>query len=214
MLPEGFFYQHRPNDLKMTVEDYLTARWLQKPASLLDADIPVCVSMAFLFTTPERARDMKQKPVYIMGVASNRDDTRSTWATLEEHQLSTAKSGRIICESAGISPTDVDFDGFYDGYPQFHHLHMEGFGFAGVKEGEGLDFYQTDISIEGPHPVSPSGGNQAGGRTRFWHHLDAIQQLQGRAGPRSIRRRCEIGVSGGPTPQGGNFTVWSNKPPV
>ena len=84
--------------------------------------------------------------------------------------------------------------------------------FAGVQRGEALDFYQTDITIEGPNPASPSGGNAGAGRTRFWMHTDSIQQIQGRAGDRQISKPAEVGVSGGPTPTGGNFTVWSATP--
>ena len=90
---------------------------------------------------------------------------------------------------------------------------MEGLGFAGVKEGEGLDLYQEDISIEGPHPVSPSGGNVGSGRTRFWMHTDSIQQIQGRAGDRQISIPAEIGVSGGPLPlYHADFIVWGASP--
>ena len=41
----------------------------------------------------------------------------------------------------------------------------EGLRFAarGEKRGYALDLYQTDISIEGPNPVSPSGGNSGNG---------------------------------------------------
>ena len=67
-----------------------------------------------------------------------------------------------------------------------------------VQRGEGLDFFQGDISIEGPNPVSPSGGNTGSGRTRFWMHTDSIQQLQGRAGARAVTGvRPEIAISGG-----------------
>ena len=101
----------------------------------------------------------------------------------------------------------------YDGFALFHQFHLEGLGYRGVKFGEALDFYQTDISIEGPNPVSPSGGNIGSGRTRFWMHTDCIQQLQGRAGARRVTGvKPEIAVSGGPMPLGGNFTVWSATP--
>ena len=70
MFPEGFWAQHRPEVL--TVEDYLSARWIAKPANLFDNDIPIMASGAYLFTTAERAKDMKQKPVYILNHASDR----------------------------------------------------------------------------------------------------------------------------------------------
>ena len=63
LFPEGYWAQHRPEEL--TVEDYLSARWIAKPANLFDNDIPIMASAAYLFTTAERAKDMKQKPVYI-----------------------------------------------------------------------------------------------------------------------------------------------------
>ncbi|MCH8801360.1 MAG: hypothetical protein IH963_10665 [Chloroflexi bacterium] len=101
----------------------------------------------------------------------------------------------------------------YDGFSLFHQFHLEGLRYRGMKNGEALDFYQTDISIEGPSPVLPSGGNIGSGRSRFWMHTDCIQQIQGRAGARQITGvKPEIGVSGGPMPMGGNFTVWSASP--
>ena len=68
--PEGFFAQNRPGDV-VSREDYLNARWLAKPANLYDADMPIMCVSSFLLTTPERAADMKQKPVYILGHAQS-----------------------------------------------------------------------------------------------------------------------------------------------
>jgi hypothetical protein len=211
LFPEGYWAQHRPEPL--TTEDYLAARWIAKPASLFDNDIPITVSAAYLFTTPERARDMQQKPVYILNHASSRATPRSLTPTLDEVEAETAKTGRKLYEGAGITAADLSFENMYDGFTLFHQFHLEGLGYRGIKFGEALDFYQTDISIAGPNPVSPSGGNIGSGRSRFWMHTDCIQQLQGRAGARQVTGvKPEIAVSGGPMPLGGNFTVWSATP--
>ena len=211
LFPEGYWAQHRPEQL--TREDYLAARWIAKPASLFDNDIPIMASAAYLFTTAERAKDMKQRPVYILNHASSRGRPRSLLGTLDEVQAETGSTGKKILEGAGITANDLSFENMYDGYSLFHQFHIEGLGYRGIKFGEALDFYQTDISIEGPSPVLPSGGNIGGGRSRFWMHTDCIQQLQGRAGARSVTGvKPEIAVSGGPTPFGGNFTVWSASP--
>ena len=211
MFPEGYWAQHRPEQLPP--EDYLAARWIAKPANLFDNDIPIMVSAAYLFTTAERAKDMKQKPVYILNHASSRGTARSITPTLDEVQAETASTGRKIYEGAGITASDLSFENMYDGFPQFHQHHIEGLGYRGMKFGDALDFYQTDISIEGPNPVLPSGGNIGSGRSRFWMHTDCIQQLQGRAGARQVKGvKPEIAVSGGPMPMGGNFTVWSATP--
>ena len=96
----------------------------------------------------------------------------------------------------------------YDGFATFHNYFVEGLGYGGMKRGDALDFYMSeDISVNGPKPISPSGGNVGSGRTRIWMHTDTIQQLQGRAGGRQVNG-AEVGISGGPMPQGGDFTVW------
>jgi acetyl-CoA acetyltransferase len=211
MFPEGYWAQHRPENL--TAEDYLAARWIAKPANLFDNDIPIMVAAAYLFTTPERARDMKQKPVYILNHAGSRTRARSLTPTLDEVEQETARTARKLYEGAGITAKDLSFENMYDGFALFHQFHLEGLGYRGIKFGEALDFYQTDISIEGPNPVLPSGGNIGSGRSRFWMHTDCIQQLQGRAGARQVTGvKPEIAVSGGPMPMGGNFMVWSATP--
>ena len=211
LFPEGYWAQHRPEQLPP--EDYLAARWIAKPANLFDNDIPIMTSAAYLFTTADRAKDMNQKPVYILNHASSRGTARSITPTLDEVQAETASTGRKIYEGAGITASDLSFENMYDGFTQFHQFHIEGLGYRGMKFGEALDFYQTDISIEGPNPVLPSGGNIGSGRSRFWMHTDSIQQLQGRAGARQVTGvKPEIAVSGGPMPMGGNFTVWSATP--
>ena len=211
LFPEGYWAQHRPEQL--LPEDYLASRWIAKPANLFDNDIPIMTSAAYLFTTADRAQDMQQKPVYILNHASSRGTPRSLTPTLEEIQAETGSTGRKIYEGAGITADNLSFENMYDGFAQFHQFHIEGLGYRGMKFGDALDFYQTDISIEGPNPILPSGGNIGSGRSRFWMHTDCIQQIQGRAGARALTGvKPEIGVSGGPMPMGGNYTVWSVSP--
>ena len=65
--PEGYWYQHRPTPL--TAEEYNESRWVAEPANLYDNDIPIHTAAAYLFTTAERARDMRQPPAYVLGHA-------------------------------------------------------------------------------------------------------------------------------------------------
>jgi len=209
--PEGYWYQNRPEEL--TVEDYVNARWVAKPANLFDNDIPIMATCAYVFTTAERAKDMKQKPVYILGHASDRIKTRGQLPILEEVEECASSNGRKLYEAAGITAKDLSFENMYDGFSLFHVFHLEGLEFAGVKRGEALDFFNsTDFSNDSPHPVSPSGGNIGSGRTRFWMSTDCMQQIQGRAGARQIKIKAEVGVSGGYFPYGGNFIVWGANP--
>ena len=219
LFPEGYWAQHRPEPL--TAEDYNNARWVAKPANLFDNDIPIQAAGAYLITTAERAKDMRQKPVYVLGHAgAGRFEnglylgakSRGVIETLEEAQGNAASTGRKLFEAAGIQSTDIDFENMYDGFGLFHVFHIEGIRYAGIKEGEALDLFQNDISIDSAFPVSPSGGNIGSGRTRFWNHTDSIQQLQGRAGARQMKKQVEVGLSGGFMPFWSNFVVWSSSP--
>ena len=219
LFPEGYWAQHRP--MPITVDDYINSRWICEPANLLDNDMPIHTAGAYLITTAERAKDLKQTPVYVLGHAGAGEvqgdvytgvRSRGIIETLEEAERSAAATGRRVYEAAGVTAADVQFENAYDGFSLFHVFHLEGFGFAGVKQGEALDFFQTDISIHGPNPVSPSGGNIGGGRTRFWMHTDSIQQIQGRAGARQMSIPANIGISGGFMPFWSNFIVWSSSP--
>jgi len=213
MNPDGFFAQHRPEPV--TIEDYLAARWINKPMNLFDNDMPLQVSVAYLFTTPERAKDMKQKPVYILNHATNRPTYRSTTYTLDDIEPAQEVLARKLYEGSGITASELDVFNPYDGFTLFTQWYLEGLGWHGVKKGEAHDFYNGDISVEGPHPFSSSGGNAGSGRTRWWMHTDSIQQLQGRAGPRQVHiknGRPETAISGGPMPMGGDWTVWSTSP--
>ncbi|MDQ1426287.1 MAG: hypothetical protein QOD72_3785 [Acidimicrobiaceae bacterium] len=219
LFPEGYFAQSRPADV--TAEDYINARWVSEPANLLDNDMPIHTATAYLVTTAERAKDMKQKPAYVLGHAGagvvkgntySRVRAHGVIENLEEIEDNAAATGRKIFEASGITAKDLSFENMYDGFALFHVFHIEGIGYAGIKRGEALDLFQTDISINGPNPVSPSGGNVGSGRTRCWMQTDSIQQIQGRAGARQIKKPAAIGISGGFIAAWSNFIVWSATP--
>ena len=210
MFPEGFYYQNRPEEL--TVEDYLSARWVCKPLGLFDADMPIQTVVCYLMTTPERAKDMKQKPVYVLNHLTVRERSRSSAQTLDETEAYTDSLARKSYEGSGLKPSDLDIFNAYDGFTLFHQYYLEGLQWHGVKRGEAHDLYAGDISVEGPHPIMPSGGNAGNGRTRFWHWTDSIQQLQGRAGPRQVNIRAETAIAGGPTVGGGDWMLFGTSP--
>jgi acetyl-CoA acetyltransferase len=219
LFPEGYWAQHRPEPV--TVDDYLNAPLVAEPANLLDNDLPIHTAGAYIITTSGRAKDMRQPPAYVLGHAGTGIVRGGQWLPmrsngviepLEDMEEWSAATGRKVYESAGITARDVTFENMYDGFSLFHVFHIEGLGFAGIKRGEALDLFQTDISIEGPNPVSPSGGNIGGGRSRFWNHTDTIQQIQGRAGARAVKVPIVTGISGGWQAWQCNAIVWSPTP--
>ena len=210
MMPEGYYAQHRPE--MPTKEDYQSARWIVKPMSIMDMDLPIQTAVAFVLTTGERARGMRQKPVYILNHCSQRGVVRSTTETLEETEAFADHIAAMCYEGSGLKPSELDVFNPYDGYVLFTQYYLDAFGWHGVKRGEALDFYAGDISVEGPHPFSSSGGNNGNGRTRSWGMYDCIQQLRGQAGKRQVKVRAETAVAGAFTPGTSDWTVFGTSP--
>ena len=210
LTPWGYNATHGVEQL--TVEDYVTSRHILKPLRLWDCDRPVNASGAYLFTTAERARDMKQTPVYILNHNQHSARQRSTQASLDELEAETDRLARMMFEGSGLGPQDVDIFNPYDGYSTMTQFWLEAFQWHGVKRGEAFDFYAGDIRVEGPHPFSSSSGNLGTGRLRTAMWTDSIEQLRGTAGGRQVTVRAEVAVGGFGPPLGGGWMMFGKYP--
>jgi acetyl-CoA acetyltransferase len=211
MIPWGYYTLHQPEPF--TTEDYLNARWVNKPLNLFDNDRPVNAVGCYVLTTADRAKDMKQKPVYIWNHAEHQAGHRSSVQTLDESQAWCESEARKTLEGSGLSIADIDIFNPYDGFTLFTQTWLEAFGWHGVKKGEALHFYGGDISVKGPHPFMSSGGNSGSGRTRTAIYTDTIEQLRGTAGPRQVRVKADTGIAGCVLPQTNSHVVFSKYQP-
>jgi hypothetical protein len=179
MTPWGFYTNHEPRML--TREDYLSSRYILKPLHIWDCDRPIHGVTAYLFTTAERARDMRQKPAYVLGHSQHQWPARSTTPTLDEMEAGTDFAANLLYEASGLKPADVDVFNPYDGYSMFTKFLTETFRGKGVKRGDAHDLYKH-IQLEGSTPLCSGGGNLGNGRTRSMMYTDCIEQLRGRVG--------------------------------
>jgi hypothetical protein len=208
--PWSYYALHEPYQL--TREEYLSGRVIEEPLVIHDCDRPVNTCAAFVFTTAERAKHLRQKPIYVLNHAQNAGRGRSSMATLDEHQAAVASLARKMWEGSGLTAKDVDIFNPYDGYLTFTQTFLEGFGWHGVKLGEAHDFYADDIRVEGPHPFLSSGGNNGTGRTRACLFSDSLEQLRGTAGARQVTVRAETALAGCNTPDSCGFLMLSKHP--
>ncbi len=207
----GYYTLHEPH--QFTVEDYTTSRYILKPLRIWDCDRPVHAVSAFLFTTAERARDMKQKPVYVLNHnQGGPEGPRSTNMVLDDVEAWAARAARMAYEGSGLSPKDVDIFNPYDGYSSMTLFILEGFQWHGVKKGEAHEFFKGDIRVEGPHPFCSGGGNLGNGRTRSAMYIDSIEQLRGTAGKRQVRVRAETAICAFAPPGSMTYLCLSNSP--
>src|SRR6266508_2670893 len=98
---------------RVTVKDVGGSRWICKPLHLLDCCVETDNATCIIVTSAERARDLKQKPAYVMGVAGrvNKARTDFHWAAGPISRVAGYYAKDIVFGQAGITPEDVDVTG-------------------------------------------------------------------------------------------------------
>jgi acetyl-CoA acetyltransferase len=170
----------------LTLEDYFRSPWISEPFRKLDCDFPIDGAGGLVLTTVERARDLKRKPIYVLGCA-RRDGTMEEWEMWPD--LTTMASKEVsdrVWQESGLRAPDVDVAEVYDGFSFLALCWLEDAGFC--KKGEGGPFIASGaIVLEGSLPTNTHGGNLSEGRSHgVGAVLEAVQQLRGDCGPRQV----------------------------
>ena len=211
LTPWGFNATHGIEPI--TVEDYKSSRFILNPLRIWDCDRPVQASTAYLFTTADRAKDMRQKPVYVLNHSQhNFKQPQHAGGPGRDRGCGPTARPSGCTKAPGSGPKDVDIFNPYDGYSVMTQFYLEAFQWHGVKRGDAFEFYAGDISVKGPHPFSSSGGNLGNGRTRSAMYTDSIEQLRGTAGARQVTVRAETALAAFTTPPSGGWIMFGKHP--
>ena len=162
----------------ITVEDVLASRIISSPLHLLDCCIISDGAGALVLTSVERARDLAQPPVVILGGAE----------AVQHHgigrrdllDIAARQSGPLALERAGVRHADIDMAMIYDSYTITVLATLESLGFC--KPGEGGAFCADGrIGLGGALPINTDGGglssNHPGMRGIFLV-IEAAKQLR------------------------------------
>lgn len=159
----------------------LNSRWIVKPLHLLDCCLETDNATALIVTSAERARDLRQKPIYIMGVAGrvNKPRTDFHWAHGPISRVAGYYAKDIVFGQAGIKPEDVDITGSYDAFTFTTMLQLEEYGFC--KKGEGGQYVSSGIiELGGRRPNNTSGSHLCEGYTHGMSMvIENTRQLRG-----------------------------------
>lgn len=175
----------------ITLADHQASRMIVEPFHLLDICLESDGACAVLVTSAERARDLRHKPVYIMGAAygggPNQGDDLFDAIRWPDHAHNYAKYiAGDLWRSAGVGPKDVDVAEIYDCFTYSVIMQLEGLGFC--KEGEGGAFVQNGrIDRDGELPLNTHGGLLSEAYIHGFNHVvEAVEQLRGDAGSRQV----------------------------
>ena len=191
--PDAIFH-----DTALTVDDVLASPVISEPLHIVEIVMPVTGGAAVVVTSAERAARARHRPVRVAGFGEHLTHKTHTYAP-ELLVTPVAAAASRAFTMAGLSPRDMDMVQLYDCYTITVLLTLEDSGFCG--KGEAMAFVRDhDLSFEGDFPCNTHGGQlgfgQAGLAGGMSQVVEAVRQVQGRAGVRQLGRHDTAYVSG------------------
>jgi acetyl-CoA acetyltransferase len=181
----------------ITVDDVVDSRMIADPLHMLDCCSITDGGGAFIVTTAERAKDLQQPPVYVLGAAG----AQTHWNICQQTDFTTsagAKAGPIAFERAGVTHDDVDLLMFYDSFTITCLILLESLGF--VPRGEGGPFVaEGHLKRGGKWPLNTDGGGLSSchpGMRGIFLIIEAVRQLRGQGGEAQVPD-CEVAIAAG-----------------
>ena len=169
---------------RVTVEDVLNSRWIIRPcAHLLDCCLETDCSICIIVTSAERAKDLKQRPVHVLGVQGR--GMRPGGDFYQHLGPITNSAGLYISprlfEMAGVTHEDINVTGCYDAFTYTALILFEDYGFC--KKGEANDYVSSGIiNLGGKRPNNTSGGHLCEGYSHGMSMvIENVRQLRGKA---------------------------------
>jgi acetyl-CoA acetyltransferase len=156
MNPRSTMYER-----KMTLDDYMNARWIAEPLCLFDNCLESDGAVATVIVRADRAKDCQNPPAYIH--AWSQGMPKQYQLMTNYHSENPLRGSSWPCaenlwRQSDFGPQDVDVAQLYDAFSPLIPFSLEAYGFCGI--GEGAAFCEDGaIEIGGRLPVNTSGGS-------------------------------------------------------
>ena len=173
----------------LTLAAHQAARVVVDPLRLFDCCLINDGAAVVLIATNERARDLRQKPVAVIGMPgtrSGRDEFIFAPRGLGINQQGRKDGARPIdlevFAQAGVARENVQGFYTYDAFSPLVLFALERFGYCGP--GEAAEWVQGGrIELGGALPVNTSGGLLSEAHVAGWNSIcEMVRQLRGSAG--------------------------------
>jgi len=181
MNPEAFMRD------ALTREDVIASRLVSDPLRVRDCCLVTDGGGAIVLVRPERAKDLRTKPVHVLGqgVASWH---RNISQMPDLSVTSATESGARAYAMAGLGPTDVDVVEIYDAFTINTVMFLEDLGFC-AKGAGGAFVADGAIAPGGRLPVNTNGGGLScchPGMYGIFPVIEGVRQLRGDCGERQV----------------------------
>jgi acetyl-CoA acetyltransferase len=182
--------QNNPNALlktPLTIDDVVNAPRVADPLGRHDCCVVTDGGGALIMTTAERAKDLKQKPIWVLGSATS--STHWNVSQMDDFTVTGAQTcGPEAFARAGVRPEDIDVAQLYDSFTITVMLLLEGMGFC--KHGEGGPFVADGkLRPGGKLPLNTDGGGLSSshpGMRGIFLLIESVLQLRGQAVGRQV----------------------------
>ncbi len=185
----------------ITVDDVLASRLIADPLHLLDCSLVSDGGAAVVLTSAERAADLRQPPIYLLGAGEGHSHEHISAA----RSLTTSaarEAGERAYASAGLGPGDMSFAQLYDCFTPTVLVELEDLGFC--AKGDGGAFVESGaIGPGGALPVNTHGGLLShchpGNPGSMFALTESVWQLRHAAGDRQVpqARHALVHAQGG-----------------
>lgn len=171
----------------MTLEAYLSSRWVAEPLRLFDCCPNTDGGGACIVTSIERARDLPKRPARILGAGQSHSCEIIHPRGYDRERWGGTKAAEMAFGMAGVTPKDIDVAQFYDAFtPRVIH-DLVAYGFCKPDE-VGAFIEGGNLALTGSLPSNTAGGLISEGHlSGFGHIREGVRQLRGACGPRQVR---------------------------
>jgi len=195
-----------PGGGPITVEDVNSARIISWPLTLLHCCLVTDYGGAVLITSPEIAKSLKTRPIWIAGAGENM--SHSNMLEMEDFTAtSAAASSATAYKMAGMGPEDMEMAMVYDSFTITAGITVEMLGLA--PRGEGFLLWKEGHARPGgKFPINTNGGGLSFNHSGMYGMqllVEAYRQLSGTAedgingikGKQTKARSCIVNGTGG-----------------
>ncbi len=170
-----------------TLADYHASRFICEPLHLLDYCLINDGGVALILSSAERARDLKQPPVYLRGYGMATTLTGSTFPPDDFWRELMRKASARSFGMAGVSRADISTLMVYDNFTPTVLFSLEGNGYCGEGE-SGAFVAEGHLALGRRYPTNTSGGHLSESYMQGWAlNLEAVLQVRGACGARQVQ---------------------------